>query len=154
MTISWKIQTVKLKDIKKHPSNPRTISHEQVAHLTFSMDKFGLIDKPILNTDMVLIGGHQRIAILKKQGVKEVECQMPDRLLSEDEVKELMIRLNLNHGSFNYEILANEFEVPDLLDFGFSIEDLHLGDPEEIASESEESPKKKKSTCPSCGHEF
>ena len=136
--ITWKIQTVKLKDIKKHPSNPRTISHEQVAHLTTSMDKFGLIDKPILNSDQVLIGGHQRIAILKKQGVKEVECQMPDRLLSEDEVKELMIRLNRNHGEWDFDLLANNWDVPSLLDFGFSPEDLDLGNFETIENETEE----------------
>jgi len=40
--------------------------------------------------------------------------------LSEKEVEELNIRLNKNTGSWDFDILANEFELPDLFEWGFS----------------------------------
>jgi ParB-like chromosome segregation protein Spo0J len=148
MTISWKITSVNVKSIKKHPSNPRILSKMQADQLKKSLDKFGLIDKPILNQDFTLIGGHQRFDILKKQGAKEIDCQIPDRLLTEDEVRELMIRMNRNHGNWDYDLLANEWEIPDLLEYGFNPEEL-LGSMEEI-EEKEDKPKKKEKLCPHC----
>jgi DNA modification methylase len=62
--------------------------------------------------------------VLKKQKQKIVECWVPDRELSEEEVEELMIRHNQNTGSFDYEILANEYEMFDLLQWGFTEEQL------------------------------
>jgi ParB-like chromosome segregation protein Spo0J len=148
MTISWKLISVKLRDLKKHPKNPRRLTSIQAAQLTKSLDSFGLIEKPIINQNMMIIGGHQRIALLKKQGTKELECWYPDRLLEEKEVEELMIRLNRG-GSWDYDALANSFEVPDLLDYGFNPEEL-LGSMEEI-EEKEDKRKKKEKVCKNCG---
>jgi ParB-like chromosome segregation protein Spo0J len=146
--MEWKIVNVKLKDLKKHPKNPRTLSKIQFDHLKESLDRFGLVEKLIVNTDMMIIGGHQRYEVLKKSKVKEVDCWIPDVTLSEKEVEELLLRLNRNHGDFNYDELANNFEVPDLLDYGFSIEELELKEIDDIGSE-EEKPKKEK-RCPHC----
>lgn len=135
--IKWHLENRKLKDLKDHPKNPRQISHEDIAHLTTSIDKFGLIDKPIINIDGQIIGGHQRKKILKKLAIKELECWVPDRELSEKEVEELNIRLNKNTGEFDFDILANQWEVSDLLDWGFTLEEFDLGDVETIESEEE-----------------
>ena len=64
--INWKLETVLIKDLKNHPKNPRYISKDQFRHLENLINKFGLIDKPIVNLDRTIIGGHQRIQILKK----------------------------------------------------------------------------------------
>lgn len=146
--IAWSIQKVNIRSLKKHPKNPRTISRTQVEHLQSSLDKFGLIEKPILNADMMILSGHQRVTLLKKQGIKEIECWMPNRQLDEKEAEELLLKMNRVHGDFNYEILANEFSVPDLLDFGFTVEELELKEIDDI--ESEDEPKKKEKHCPHC----
>lgn len=146
--IDWKLQKVNLKSLKKHPNNPRRITHHEFKQLQNSIEKFGFIDKPIINTDLTIIGGHQRIEVLKKQGAKEVDCWIPDHQLTEREVDELMIRLNRNHAGWDWECLANVFEIPDLMDWGFSAEEIHLDE-----EEDEPKPKKKKEkTCPNCGH--
>ena len=152
MTIEWKLEKRILKDLKLHPKNPRQLSKDQRRHLASSLDRFGLVEKIIINQDNMIIGGHQRYRILKEKGERDVECWVPNRLLNSHEVDELCIRLNRNQGSFDYDILANEFDVADLMDWGFSEADItHDFLPEE---KEEKKKKKKSSVCPSCGHEF
>ena len=149
---NWQIQSKNIKDLKKYEKNPRKLTKSQFDLLKSNIDEFGLIDKPIINLDNCIIGGHQRIEVLKKDKIKSVDCWVPDRLLSEKEVEKLCIKLNKVHGEFDYEILANEFEVPDLIDYGFTIDELQLGDIEDIADTE---PKEKTAKlCPHCQMEL
>lgn len=157
--INWTLEDIPIKSLKEHPKNPRQINKEMAQHLKTNLDRFGLIDKPIVNRDYTIIGGHQRIRILKKKKVKTVQCWVPDVELSEKEVDELCIGLNLHQGAWDWDILANQWEPLDLLQYGFSEEKL-LGtckEAEEILDETEEessSKAKKQKCCPNCGHEF
>jgi DNA modification methylase len=56
---------------------------------------------------------------LIKLGVKEVECVIVD--LNEDDEMELNIRLNANTGSWDWDTLANDWEVVDLEAWGLDI---------------------------------
>lgn len=134
--IRWALHEFPIKDLKDHPKNPRQIGKDQLTRLGNLIDKFGLIDKPIVNADMTIIGGHQRIRVLKKNKVKTVECWVPDRLLDEKEIDELCIGLNLHQGSWDYDLLANEWEPLDLLQYGFTEEQL-LGATKEIENIAE-----------------
>ena len=147
---SWNIEKRSLRDLKGHPKNPRRISRENADQLKNSLEKFGTIDKPCINTDNTVIGGHQRIAILKKLGYKEIEVYVPDRTLEDEEVDELCIRLNKNVGEWDFDMLANEWDVGGLIECGFTLED--LGVAEEIEGDPDK--KKKIKTCPHCGGEL
>ncbi len=118
--IQWHLEVLSIKDLKEHPKNPRQISKDQYAHLENLITKFGLIDKPIVNKDWTIIGGHQRIRILKKMKAKTVECWVPERQLEDEEIDHLCIGLNLNQGEWDYEKLGNEWEPLDLLNWGFT----------------------------------
>lgn len=152
--INWSLQKWKIKDLKSHLKNPRKLSKHDAEHLEASLEKFGLIDKPIITGDGLIIGGHQRISILKKMGQKEIECYVPDRILSNEDVDELNIRLNRNAGEWDYDILANQWAEEDLFDFGFTKEELALDDSDAVEDKIEPEGDKKKTKCPSCGHEF
>ncbi len=119
--INWTLRTFNLAELTDYYKNPRSLSEKEFKQLKTSLDKFGMIDKPIVNLDSAntIIGGHQRKHVLEASGVKECECWVPDRELSEKEVEELNIRLNKNTGSWDFDTLANEFELDDLLDWGF-----------------------------------
>ena len=67
--INWKLEAIPIKELREHPKNPRQISKDQYQHLTNLIAKFGLIEKPIINLDRMIIGGHQRLKILKKMKV-------------------------------------------------------------------------------------
>jgi DNA modification methylase len=126
--INWTLQTFRLDELTDFYKNPRSLSEKEFKQLKTSLDKFGMIDKPIVNLDSAntIIGGHQRKHVLEASGVKECECWIPDRELSEKEVEELNIRLNKNTGSWDFDCLANEFELDDLLEWGFDKGELDL----------------------------
>lgn len=158
--INWSLELIALKDLKPHPRNPRQLDKKQENKLKHLMTKFGLIDKPIVNLDKTIIGGHQRIKILKKMKEKNVECWISNIQLEQEDLDELCIGLNLNQGTFDFDILANEWDMIDLLKYGFSEEKLmgFVKDSEKeieksIDSLSKESIKQK-TECPACGHKF
>lgn len=156
--IEWKLEKRKIKDLVPHPKNPRKLSTHDHKSLSESLTRFGLIDKPIVDKDNRIIGGHQRVSILKEGKVKEVECWIPHRHLTENECEELLLRLNRNLGEWDWDILGNEFYPLELLEFGFKADEF-LGSSEQLDSiegPSKESGKNKKEPkkCPSCGHEF
>lgn len=119
--ITWTLKTFNLNDLTDYYKNPRSLTKQQFDQLKKSLDKFGMIDKPIVNADdkNTVIGGHQRLRVLRSENAGKVECWYPSRELDEKEVEELNIRLNKNTGNFDFDILANEFEMPDLLEWGF-----------------------------------
>lgn len=145
--IDWHIEKRKVKDLKDNPKNPRQISKHEEKQLVQSIERFGLIDKPCVNTDNILIGGHQRTRILKKLGYKEIDVYVPHRTLTQDEVDELCLRLNKNSGTFDYELLANEWDTDLLIDVGFSAFDF-------LEEDDKPQPKKKTKKCPHCGEEL
>lgn len=155
--INWKLEHCKLLTLKEHPRNPRELSKHEYEQLKMSLDKFGLIDKPIINADGMIIGGHQRVKVLLDSGITEAECYVPDRDLTEDEVDELVIRLNKNTGKWDYDVLANEWDVADLLTWGFEDFEIGLGDDDmSIDTEGSPVPDKKSSMlqCPGCRAKF
>lgn len=154
--IKWTLKNFKIKDLKDNPKNPRKLSETQYDQLKKSLDKFGLIDKPICTQAGLLIGGHQRKNVLKKSGVKEIECYVPDRELDEKEIDELMLRLNRSGGAFDYDMLANEFMISDLVEWGFEAKEFeidHVVDENEMIK-NEEIVEKNTKTCPHCGNEI
>lgn len=128
MKITWHADKKYLSELKPYSKNPRTFTKKGMEDLGKSLDKFGLADPIIINTDAVVIGGHARLEALKQKNIKEkINVIIPNRKLSEKEIKELNIRLNKNiAGEFDFDILANEFELEDLLDWGFEEKELDI----------------------------
>lgn len=153
--MKWSLVRKNLSDLREYEKNARLLTVDQYDQLCTSIDKFGLIDKPIITPDGMIIGGHQRLKALEDLGYAQVECWVPDRDLTDKEIEELNIRLNRNHGEFDFEMLANSFDVDDLVMWGFS--DLEFNScAEDIGSSDEEKTEDKKQCklCPNCGHEF
>ena len=119
-----KIESKLVKDLNPASYNPRQISSKQYKDLKESVKKFGLVDPIIVNKDNTVIGGHQRLKICKDLKYVEVDCVMLD--LSKEEERELNIRLNKNTGDFDMDILANEFDIEELTDWGFKHIDLDV----------------------------
>ena len=120
-----KIETKLIKDLKPAAYNPRQISTKQYKDLKASVKKFGLVDPIIINQNgNVVVGGHQRLKICKELKHIEIDCVVLD--LSKEEERELNIRLNKNTGDFDMDILANEFDIDELVDWGFKHIDLDV----------------------------
>lgn len=117
----WYIERKNIADLKEFSSNPRFITTKKYKLLQQNIKKFGMLDNPIVNLDGTIIAGHQRIRILKGMGDTVVDCRVPKRALSKEEVEELLISHNKLQGEFDFDILANEFETAELLKCGFDL---------------------------------
>ena len=123
--IEWHSKKIKVSQLKEYAGNPRDFTEKGMKDLKKSIDKFGVAEPICCNPDLTIIGGHARKKTLVEMGIKEVLVHLPERKLTDEEVKELNIRLNKNQaGIFNMDILANEFELTDLLDWGFEAKEL------------------------------
>jgi hypothetical protein len=72
-----RIQTLPVDSLKPASYNARTITAEAMRGLVSSMEQFGVLAFPVVNkrkNGYRLIGGHQRVEALRRQGVKEVPC--------------------------------------------------------------------------------
>ena len=119
------LEKVKIEQLEPAAYNPRQISTKQYKDLKESITKFGIVDPIIVNKNSyTIVGGHQRYKICKELGYKEIGCIILD--LNKEQERELNIRLNKNTGEFDMDILANEFDIEELTDWGFKEIDLGL----------------------------
>jgi ParB-like chromosome segregation protein Spo0J len=119
-----KIEQIKASKLKPATYNPRQISTKQFKDLSKSIATFGLVDPIIVNKDFTVIGGHQRLKVLNEMQTDTIPCVVLD--LSKEKERELNVRLNKNTGDFDIDILANEFDIDELVDWGFKHIDLGL----------------------------
>lgn len=125
--ITWTSKKVRVSQLQEYEGNPRIITEKGIDDLKESITKFGVAEPIIVNKDYTIIGGHARKKTLQLLKIPEVMVQVPDRMLEDYEIKELNVRLNKNiAGEFDWEILANNYEVEDLLDWGFTNEELQF----------------------------
>lgn len=119
--MKWHTETRKISDLVPFEHNPRQLTKKQYTDLEKSLKKFDLVEIPAINQDHTIIAGHQRLNILHALGRadEEIDVRVPNRMLSEKEVEEYNIRSNKNTGEWIMDVLANSFDMNDLLDWGF-----------------------------------
>ena len=139
------IQYYKAQDLIMAEYNPRQLTKDQYTQLKDSIERFGLVDHLIVNKNKdrknILVGGHQRLRIARKMGMVDIPCVEVDLKL--DQEKELNIRLNKNVGEWDYDSLANYFDVGELMDWGFSDDELQFyeDEPEQGLIDDDEIPE-------------
>ena len=84
-----------------------------------SILEFGYVEPIIINYDMTVIGGHQRLTVLKDLGYKDVQCVVVE-IKDENKVKALNIALNKITGVWNEQLLADL--ISDLQKSDFNID--------------------------------
>ena len=121
-----KITLIEINSLNPAEYNPRQISNKQYEDLKASMEKFGCVDPIIININPdrqnVVVGGHQRLRILRELGAEKVPTVSVN--LSEEDERELNVRLNKNGGDWDMDLLSN-FDIVDLKEWGFK--DIELG---------------------------
>jgi len=151
--LTWVTEKRKVNDLIPFTDNPRQMSEKQVEDLKQSLINFNLVEIPVINTDNLIIAGHQRLKIMQllSRGEEEVDVRVPTRKLTDAEVREYNVRSNKNTGSWDWDILANQWDEAELIACGFSEDELSG------FGETDTEPEKLQSKtvkCPECGHEF
>jgi ParB-like nuclease domain len=133
--MKWTNEQRPIDSLKDYPNNPRTPEPKGMANLKQSIESVGYVEPIAINSDGTILSGHRRKEILERLGVTDVDVRVPERMLTDPECREVVIRLNRNiAGVWNMEALTIDFEVDELRDWGFTDFELGVhGTPEGIA---------------------
>nr|DAQ56421.1 MAG TPA: adenine specific DNA methyltransferase [Caudoviricetes sp.] len=122
-----KINIEKLKAAEYNPRKDLKPEDEEYQKIKRSILEFGYVAPIIVNADMTVIGGHQRLKVLKELGYEEVECNIVD--LNKTKEKALNIALNKITGEWDNskleELLAELKETDIDMDMtGFTFDEV------------------------------
>jgi len=136
------MELVKITEVKGNKDNPRIIKDAKFKKLVQSIKDFPemLKIRPIVvNGEMTVLGGNMRLKACQQAGLKEVWILKADNL-TEDQQKEFIIKDNSGFGEWDWDILANEWDVKKLEEWGldgFPFEDVEeITNPDNIDTEN------------------
>lgn len=150
-------EEVPIKNLTLLERNPRKITKEQMVKLCKSIEEDPqlLHNRPVLvnfvDGKYIVYAGNQRVRAAKMLKMKTIPCII-EKDLSHELVSQRIIKDNKTYGEFDWDILANEYDIDLLLNCGFEPDDL-VGTVQEINTngiDEEKKEDKKIKTCPHC----
>ena len=112
-----KIDINKLIPATYNPRKDLKPNDEEYIKIKNSIINFGYVEPIIINKDFTVIGGHQRLKVLKELNYEKIECIVVD--LDKTQEKALNIALNKISGEWNTEKLENLLQ--ELLQENFDV---------------------------------
>lgn len=112
-----------IKSVKVNPNNPRILKDEKFNKLKQSItDAPWMLDaRPIvIDEDNIVLGGNMRYQALKDLGYKEIHCVQLANLTPEQK-QEFIIKDNVSFGEWDWEVLANEWDLEKLEEWGLDL---------------------------------
>ena len=127
------IENINIKEIKQNSNNPRVIKDYKFKKLVRSIQNFPeMLDlRPIVvNEDKVVLGGNMRLRACQEAGLEEVPIIIA-KDLNEAKQKEFVVKDNLNYGEWDWDMLANEFDLMELDTYGLDLNPTLFNDKDE-----------------------
>lgn len=123
-TLDWHVETRKTAELKPYAKNPRVITDDDIAELKDQILESGFHAALTIDADGVVLSGNQRLRALTELGIENVTCIVPDRKLTPKEQERVNLRSNLHKGRWDLEVLAQEFDIDEVLRAGFEDADI------------------------------
>lgn len=146
------------------PKNPRMIRDERFANLCESIKsrpKFMALKPIVVDENNVILAGNMRCRALRALGYKSVPAAWVRKIsdLTPEEKKAFIPLDNNEWGEFDFDILANEYDVAELIQLGFSEKELLDAFPKDIDLKPPDDQGAGGGHvgtifCPKCGFEF
>jgi len=117
------MKRVPISQVIPNPTNPRIIKDDKFKKLTKSIQEFPemLELRPIVvDSNMVVLGGNMRLKACVAAGLKEVPIIVADNL-TEQQQAEFIIKDNVGFGEWDWDLLANQWDVEALEDWGLEL---------------------------------
>jgi hypothetical protein len=111
-----------VKDLKPAAYNPRNKlkpGDKEYEKIKSSIKEFGFADPLVVNSDMTIIGGHQRLTVAMDLGYTEVPCAVVD--VDKTREKALNIALNKITGAWDENLLADLLKDLEASDFNTAL---------------------------------
>lgn len=132
-----KIEKIKIEKLKPAEYNPRKDlkqEDEEYQKIKKSITEFGYVAPVIVNSNMTVIGGHQRLKILKELGYTDVECVIVD--LDPNKEKALNIALNKISGDWDNDKLKELLSELKQTDIDMDVTGFSFDEVENILKET------------------
>lgn len=132
--MEWK--TLPVDALRPATYNPRKklkAGDKEYEKIKNSILEFGYVEPIIVNYDMTVIGGHQRLTVLKDLGYTEVQCVVV-HIEDEHKVKALNIALNKITGAWNEQLLADLLVDLQSVDFNTDLTGFEAPEIEQLFS--------------------
>lgn len=150
------IKMVSLESLHKNPKNPRIIKDDKFKKLVQSVIKFPemLRIRPIVvDSSMMILGGNMRYEACKSAGLSEVSIIRVDNL-TEDQKREFIIKDNVPGGEWDWDVLANEWDISELEEWGLDVPAINTDNAIDLNDGEEKNDKEQIETCPKCGFQW
>lgn len=118
-----KTYKLSVEEVNENPDNPRIIKDYKFNKLVRSVKDFPkmLELRPIVvDENNIILGGNMRYKAAVQAGLKEVYVIQANEL-TEEQKKEFVIKDNSSFGEWDWDILANEWDIQNLKDWGLDI---------------------------------
>ena len=129
------IKQVNINEVLTNPNNPRTIKDDKFKKLVKSIKEFPqMLEKRAIVVDeaMMVLGGNMRLKACKDAGVKKVWVDVAEGW-NEEQKKEFIVKDNVGFGEWDWDTLANEWDVDQLDEWGLDVPDF----PNELEAEED-----------------
>lgn len=117
------------------PSNPRSITREKMELLKTNITDYpemlslrSLLIYPIDDSKYILIGGNMRYRALKELGYTEAPCIIIPKETSIEQLKAYTIIDNNGFGKWSWDMLANEWDELQLVEWGVDLPIIPTGE--------------------------
>lgn len=118
--LEWTERVVAVTSLVPYERNPRIITKAAFERLKASLRDMGYHQRIIVQPDLKAVGGHQRIRALQELGVESITVLVPNRELTIEEFRRLLVQDNLPFGDFDMDLLSEDFNRAELIDWGMS----------------------------------
>lgn len=134
-------------------ANPRKISRKSYDALKKSLKEFPemkQLREIVVDENLTILAGHQRIYALKDLGYADVYVKQVTGL-SEKQKREFIIKDNTSSGDWDHDIIANQWDIEELQNWG--VPNFRLGELDN-ENKDDKKPAQQEITCPNCGEHF
>ena len=114
---------MKITEIKPNPNNPRIIKDNKFKQLVKSIQDFPqmLELRPIvIDENNIVLGGNMRLKACQEAGLTDVPVVLA-KDLTEEQKKEFIVKDNVGYGEWDWDDLANNWDVEQLTEWGLDI---------------------------------
>lgn len=113
--------------IKLNKNNPRLIKDDKYKKLVKSLKEFpemATVRPVVIDENNVILGGNMRYKAMIEAGWEDIPVHQVTNW-TEEQKKEFIVKDNLGFGDWDYDVLANDYDLTDLEGWGMEIaEDL------------------------------
>lgn len=132
--MQWKDLPIdQLKPATYNPRKKLKPGDKEYEKIKNSIKEFGYVEPIIVNYDMTVIGGHQRLTVLKDLGYETVQC-VQVHIEDEHKVKALNVALNKITGAWDEQLLADLLVDLKSVDFNVDLTGFEAPEVEQLFS--------------------